>query len=273
MVIGMLICEVLEEEMAHILSKDSDIGRVTVVADDPANDMIEALRAEIGNRLTVISDVEDFTPDPSIPMEILATVLRVGLHMDKEDLQEGVKGQAKLLDPASDVLWLGYGLCGNVLLDIERQLEDLTCPIVMPQNADGSKIDDCVCLVLGGTEKYLEHVFKEAGTWFVTPGWLKHWETLLVQELRAQDIPTVKWIFERAAYKRVLKVNTGIEDEDSYRAETEKFAELFDFYVEEAKGTLSLLENALLEAKRLLPEGRKEGVNEDAVKESGAAVQ
>ena len=258
MVIGMLVCEVLEAEMAHILSKDPDVGKISVVTDDPAEDMIKALRKGFEGRMEILPSAAEFCPDASIPVEVLATVLRVGLHMDKDDLQGGVKAQAELLDPASDVLFLGYGLCGNVLLDIEEQLSHLTCSIVMPQNPDGSKIDDCVCLVLGGTEKYLDHVFQEAGTWFVTPGWLKHWETLLVQELRAQDIPTVKWIFERSSYKRVVKVNTGIEDADSYRAETDKFAALFDFSVDEAQGTLGLLEGAFLEAKKIVLGERKE---------------
>lgn len=254
MVIGLLICEVLEDEMAYLLSHDRDIEKVTFVKSDPAADIIKALSQEMGERLTIIGDVADFLPDPAVSLEVLAMTLRVGLHMDKTLLRDGVKEQARILSEKSDILVLGYGLCGNVLLNIEEQLAGLNCPVVMPQNQDGSTIDDCVCLVLGGTEKYLDQVRREAGTWFVTPGWLKHWETLLVKELHCKDISMVKWIFKKADYKRALMVDTGIGNRDTLRTETEKFANVFGFYMEEAKGTLNILERAFDKAKSLLKE-------------------
>ncbi len=256
MVIGLLICEVLEDEMAHILSHDPDIEKVAFIESDPATDIIAALHQLMGDRFTTVKNVTDFLPDPKVSFEVLAMTLRVGLHMDKSLLREGVTEQARILSEKSDVLVLGYGLCGNVLLNIEEQLAGLNCPVVMPQNQDGSTIDDCVCLVLGGTEKYLDQVRQEAGTWFVTPGWLKHWETLLVKELHCPDISTVKWIFKKADYKRALMVDTGIGNREALRTETEKFAASFDFYIEEAKGTLDILERAFDRAKSLMNEKR-----------------
>ena len=252
MVIGLLTCEVLEDEMAHMLCNDQDIGRVTFVESDPGKDSIAALHELMGDRLTVIKDVADFQPDPALYLEVLTGMLRVGLHMDKATLKEGVTEQARVLSEKSDVLILGYGLCGNVLLNIEEELSDLCCPIVMPRNEDGSTIDDCVCLVLGGTQKYLDQVRRQAGTWFVTPGWLKHWDTLLVKELHCKDIEMVKWVFKKADYKRVLMVDTGIGDIGTLRAGTKNFADIFGFYIEETKGTLNILERAFDQAKNLL---------------------
>lgn len=256
MVIGVLICEVLEDEMLHLIANDPEFKKITFIETDPGADLIAGLDQKTGDRLTVIKDIKDFQPDPEAPLELLAIVLRVALHMDKELLQEGVVDQATILAEKSDALLLGYGLCGNVLLDIEKQMTHVRCPIVMPEHADGSKIDDCVCMVLGGSDKYLDHVYKEAGTWFVTPGWLKHWETLLVKELHCPDIPTVKWIFDRTGYKRCLMVNTGIADYEKYRAETEHFAKIFNFYIEEAEGTLDLLKDSFDRAKKNAKEGR-----------------
>ena len=206
--------------------------------------------------MRIIKDIEDFQLDAEEPLEILATVLRVALHMDKQVLKDEVVEQGTKLAGKSDVLLLGYGLCGNTLLDVEKQMPRVQCPIIMPEHADGSKIDDCVCMVLGGTDKYLDHVYKEAGTWFVTPGWLKHWDTLLVKELHCPDIPTVKDIFDRTGYKRCLMVNTGIADLNKYRASTEHFAKTFDFYIEEAEGTLALIRDSFDRAKKAL---KKEG--------------
>lgn len=258
MVIALLICQVLEDEMSHIISHDPDIEKVTFVESDPGADLIADLHQRIGGRLKIVKEASDFSPDPSVSLEILAVVLRVGLHMDKELLQEEITEQARVLDEKSDIIMLGYGLCGNALLNIEQELTDVRSQIVMPENEDGSKVDDCVCLVLGGTEKYLERLYEEAGTWFVTPGWLKHWETLLVKELHAPDIETVKWIFEKAAYKRVLRVDTGIGDRKKFRAETQKFADKFGFYVDDAEGTLDILKKSFKKAKRLSKMKRKE---------------
>jgi len=264
MVIGLLTCEVLENEMVHLLSHDQDIKKVTLIESDPAADSIASLHELLGDRMATVKDAADFLPDPAVSFEVLTAILRVGLHMDKATLRDGVTEHARILSEKSDILVLGYGLCGNVLLDIEKQLAGLNCPVVMPQNQDGSTIDDCVCLVLGGTQKYLDQVRREAGTWFVTPGWLKHWETLLVKELHCPDIATVKWVFQKAAYKRVLMVDTGIGNCDSLRTETEKFAAVFDFYIEETKGTLDILERAFVQAKSLM--NKKERGNNVEVK-------
>jgi len=252
MVVGLLICEVLEDEMLHLIANDTEFKKITFIETDPGADLVAGLGEKAGDRLIIVKDIEDFQPDPEAPLELVATVLRVGLHMDKELLREEVVKQGTKLAQKSHVLLLGYGLCGNVLLDIEKQMSDVCCPIVMPEHADGSKIDDCVCMVLGGSDKYLDHVYKEAGTWFVTPGWLKHWETLLVKELHCPDIPTVKWIFDRTGYKRCVMVITGIADLEKYREATEHFAKTFNFYIEEAEGTLGLIKDSLDRAKKCI---------------------
>ena len=44
MVIGLLICEVLEDEMAFLISQDPEIEKVTFVESDPGTDLIADLR-------------------------------------------------------------------------------------------------------------------------------------------------------------------------------------------------------------------------------------
>lgn len=243
--IGLLMCEVLEEEMAHLLSRYLAITRISVVA-SKFSESFQDYVAESGGRIQLLHHLHDF--EPSGGVDVVVSVLEVALHMVKENLQEGVRKGAAALAQHVDVLMLGYGMCGNVLADPEEVLGDIGVPIVVPRNDDGSIIDDCVCLVLGGTDAYLEQVYKEAGTWFLTPGWLRHWETLLVKELGAKDIPTVKWIFDRTGYKRALMVETGVGDPEDFRVESERFAEIFGFYVDRTPGSLRILERQLGEA-------------------------
>lgn len=245
-VIGLLVCEVLEEEVASLLAADPDLGRVGILASENTLHL-QRLLEEHGREAQILRAPEDFQPTGGA--DVLLLVLRVGLHMDKEDLREGLREAALGLAQHVDVLALGYGLCGNVLEKPEELLQEVEVPLILPRNDDGSIIDDCVCLVLGGTSRYLEQVHREAGTWFLTPGWLRHWETLLVKELRANDIPTVKWIFDRTGYKRALMVDTGTADKSTFTEESQRFADTFDFYVEEVRGSLHILERQLQEAK------------------------
>lgn len=272
MIIGILLCEVLEDEISFLISQDTDFEKVTFIETDPGADLIVDLRRRIGDRLTVIKEADGFSPDPSVDLEVLGMVLKVGLHMNKDLLKSTVIEQAEALGQKCDVIVTGYGLCGNALCNLEELLTDMCVPIVMPENEDGSKVDDCICMLLGGSEKYVDQLYEMAGTWFVTPGWLKHWEILLLQELHAPDIKTVKWIFDKAGYKRALMVDTGIGDHDEYRAGTDKFAEIYDFYVEEVKGSLDLLRTSFDKAKEILKMKGKEIEREENQPILAAAV-
>ncbi|MCZ7665416.1 MAG: DUF1638 domain-containing protein [Thermoleophilia bacterium] len=244
-VIGLLTCEVLEEEVAYLLCRETAVSRIAVLASEYSESFRDFVAA-YGGRVQVLETLDGF--EPSDGLDVVVRVLKVALHMVKENLQAGVRDAAIELAEKVDVLMLGYGMCGNVLEDPEGLLTEVEVPIIVPRNDDGSIIDDCVCLVLGGTEAYLKQVYKEAGTWFLTPGWLRHWETLLVKELGAKDIPTVKWIFDRTGYKRALMVETGVGEPETYRLESEKFAQTFEFYLEGVEGSLYILQRELEDA-------------------------
>jgi hypothetical protein len=248
-VIGLLVCQVLEEEVAYVIARDDEVSRV-ILRQSECTEHFARVLAKWGKPVEFESTLESFRPSGGL--DVVVDILRVALHMDKQELRDGVHDSAKELARIADVVMLGYGMCGNVLDKPELLLADLGRPIVVPRNDDGSIIDDCVCLILGGTERYLDHVKTEAGTWFLTPGWLRHWETLLVKELHAKDVATVKWIFDRTGYRRALMIDSGIADRESYEAESGHFASLFDFYLEVAPGSLHILEREMKEAKHTL---------------------
>lgn len=248
-VIGVITCQVLEEELAYLFLHDSEIKKVSIVRSDYSDGMEEGLRR--CQEWSILNDYSEFKPQVGTGIELLVEVLHVGLHMRKQELLEGVANKLMTMQEHCDVILLGYGLCGNALEKLEESVTDLQIPVIMPTNSDGSRIDDCVCLVLGGTRYYLEEVRKVAGTWFTTPGWLKHWETLLLKELGAPDVKTAKWIFDKAGYQRVLMVNTHIADDTKFRQEALAFSKIFNFRLEERDGSLDILKQALQQAKKL----------------------
>ena len=72
-----------------------------------------------------------------------------------------------------DVIFLGYGYCHS-LKGIE---EEVDIPVFLPQ------YDDCIAMLLG-PERYAAEVKKEAGTWFMTPGWAEISAEMVIKELR-----------------------------------------------------------------------------------------
>ncbi|MCC6347381.1 MAG: hypothetical protein IT388_09380, partial [Nitrospirales bacterium] len=46
MIIGVLTCQVLELEWAHLLTRDPDVARITVLEEGHSSGLIESLRSE-----------------------------------------------------------------------------------------------------------------------------------------------------------------------------------------------------------------------------------
>ena len=247
--VGILTCQVLEEEISHLLMQDTEIKKISVVRSEFSSGVEECLQNK--GKLSVLSEIDDFQPETGEGLEVLLDAQNVGLHMDKKLLQDSVLSKVRTMEKYCGVVLLGYGLCGNSLEKLDEMLKDISIPVLRPTNDDGSIIDDCVCLVLGGTKYYMDEVRKMAGTWFSTPGWYKHWETLLLKELGAPDIKTAKWIFDKVGYKRVLTINTHSSDEEKLQRDANDFARKFDFFSEQREGSLELLLQALQKAKRI----------------------
>lgn len=247
-VLAILTCEVLEDEIAHIILQDPEIVRVGIIDSDHSKSISGKLSSSKQFCTVSLREAADFMPQAE-SFGLIINVLEVGLHMVKERLKDAVMQQINELMPYCDAILLGYGLCGNSLEHLDEWVRELPVTVAMPTNKDGSRIDDCVCMVLGGTSQYLDEVKKVAGTWFVTPGWLKHWETLLLRELGAKDIATVKWIFDKVGYSRVLMVNAHTSETEKFYADSQEFANKFGFYTEEREGTLEILERTYREAK------------------------
>ena len=74
-VLGVLVCEVLEFEFAHLLATDSEIARVTVVNDPRSARLLDALRREKCENLTTISQLDEFSREAAAGVEVLVYVL------------------------------------------------------------------------------------------------------------------------------------------------------------------------------------------------------
>lgn len=87
-VVGVLTCEILELEFAHLLAKDHDVARVTVLDNKFAARFIDASESAGRHRPTKIPILQSFSPDSSDRLEVLVYVLEIALHNRKRHLQD-----------------------------------------------------------------------------------------------------------------------------------------------------------------------------------------
>ena len=244
-VLGIITCEILELEIAHILRKDSAVSRVTVLESSCSRRLIETLCQ--GGRLQVqrIPHLSSLRPEPSENMGALVRVLELGLHRKKEILRKRLAACAREMERYIQGLMLGYGICGGALTFPETVL-DIDVPVFIPMDND-RPVDDCVSLCLGGRDQYSAEQRKTPGTYYLTPGWSLHW-----QEMFDQGDNTLAPNFEKRlfrGYERLLLLHSPIVSRQEMRHRAESFRNRVKLILEEREGTLRLLETCWNEAK------------------------
>ena len=248
-VIGIITCEILELEVAYLLSMDSDVTGLTVVEDSSSLEFIHALESMGRFEPRRIPTLRGFTPSYGDGLEVLARVLELALHNRKWLLQEGLGKAVKEMARYADGIVLGYGLCGNALEKPEELFADAGVPIFIPMDED-HPVDDCVGLIIGGRECYYGEQCKESGTFFMIPGWTKHWQRLFEKEYGAMDPRLAKRVFRD--YKRSLLLPNPALAEDTMRENIAEFNRMFGFRTEVRKGSLDILQRTWSEAKEAL---------------------
>ena len=248
-ILGILTCEILELEFAYLLNSDKDIARITVLENSRSARILEALESTgsvIPNR---ISALEFFSPDPANGMEVLVNVLELGLHNRKKLLQEGLVEAACEMGSRVDALLLGYGLCGNALEKPDELLSDAGVPIFIPMDED-HPVDDCVGLVLGGRRAYYEEQCQVAGTFFMIPGWTRHWQRIFDKEFGNLSLDMARRLFKN--YERSLLISTPIMSIETMQQNSNEFNTMFGLREEIRRGTLDILMDTWNSAKTFL---------------------
>lgn len=247
--LGILTCEILELEFAHLLNSDQDVARITVLANNRSLCMLDALESMAVQNLARISHMDAFEPDPKSGLEVLVQVLELGLHNRKQLLCDGLVEAARTMGSRVDAILLGYGLCGNALEKPAALLADAGVPIFIPMDGD-HPVDDCVGLVIGGRDNYYREQCRVAGTFFMIPGWTRHWRRLFEKEFGSLNVDMAKRLFEH--YERSLLIPTPVMSEEAMRRNSKEFNERFGFREEIRPGTLHILMESWESAKRFL---------------------
>jgi hypothetical protein len=88
--------------------------------------------------------------------------LSYGLHRSPPEMNRTLQMAIDAVERPSRVV-LGYGLCGNGLNGLRSGAHTLLVP----------RVNDCIALLLGSRERYVEEFGREPGTYYLSRGWLE----------------------------------------------------------------------------------------------------
>jgi len=153
-----------------------------------------------------------------------------------------------------DAILLGYGLCNYGIKGLHA-----TIPLVAP------RAHDCITLLLGSKEAYLDYFRSNPGTFYFSSGWLERTEqpggeqfdisgmndeaikeSLYREYVEKYSEDTAKYMMELMggmlkSYSRVVFIDTGTGDHDADTESAKKYAEDNDWAYEEVRGSTDLL--------------------------------
>ena len=163
---------------------------------------------------------------------------------------------AQIDESQYDAVLLGYALCSGGVVGLTAR----TIPMILP------RAHDCITLFLGDRKRYLDYFEANPGTYFKTTGWIERGGDLgllapeSVQSKNGMNMSyrqlvekygeeNAKYLWEQLAsmvhYSRLTFIETGIEPNGRFEAETRQLAVERGWTFEKLTGDLSLLKRLL----------------------------
>jgi hypothetical protein len=157
-----------------------------------------------------------------------------GLHRVPAKLTLAVQERIDAIEKPS-LIMLGYGLCGNGLAGVKARQHTLLI----------SRADDCIAILLGSYERYLQEFDSEPGTYYLTKGWLESGSNPLneYREYEERFGPEeAQWLMDQQYqhYRRLVLVAHSEQDLQKYREQALEVAEYckrWDMEYEEILGS------------------------------------
>lgn len=190
------------------------------------------------------------------PNQVDLEFLSMGLHSIgcvgmRERMQEALD---RVPAEGFDAVAFGYGLCNNGLAGLRAR----TVPLVIP------RAHDCITLLLGSKERYLDYFQNNPGVYFKSTGWIEHstrdgeLQQLSIaeqsgmyasyEELVAKyGEDNAKFLFDELVnhskhYGQFTFIEMGVEPDDRFERQTQEEAAQRGWKYAKVRGDLSLLQ-------------------------------
>ncbi len=265
-VLSIIACDMLEDELANVLSKDSELAQLVLVDKKECFGLQRKLKslgclpalvpldrvAEILNgkkSKSALKQVSGFRFIEKIraksrhktKVTVVVNVLKMGLHMDNELLKGEVYRNIREMSGFSDRILIFYGTCGHSLVNIEKDFEALKCRLYFLKDGNGEIVEDCISAALGGNIAYAQAIGGGEGTYFLTPMWASSWQEFPKEKFLELSEHDKKYIRRD---RRVAKINTGLLCEPDFDENVRDFARFFNLKIVEIQGSKKIAEQS-----------------------------
>lgn len=264
-IMSIISCKIFEDELVHLVEQDEDVDEVLILNNGSSEGIVQKF-GEIGCscRELTLENVEAcrcFKNVKHMGGEGLMLVLNilevVGMRNRTTRLKMNVYDAILRMSLFSDGMLLFYGLCGNLLKDVEKDFKHLECPLVLLRDSEGNIVDDCICAALGGKKAFVEKIksFRGERVFMLTPMWAANWENMVVANGFARSLETLdesKLVFRAARYTKVAKINTGSNYQENFDSRVGEFADFYNFGITEIETDPVIFERCYSELKNSL---------------------
>ncbi|MDG6244149.1 MAG: DUF1638 domain-containing protein [Methanolobus sp.] len=258
-VINITGCRMFEDEIIDTLCNDPGIDEIMVFQNDECAGIVEKLvKAGLPHRVMSVDKIKRAYRSVSMDSYVVTiNIMGLELHGDPRSLKDQVYENVKHISYFSDGIFLFYGLCGNVLKKIEKDLEQLTCPVSILKDNDGKIVDDCIGAVIGGRKSFLKMTasFNRKSALVMTPMWARNWKEMFKHcgfIENTDDIDMAKFVLDSMGYETVVTINTGTSYTEGAQEEMEKFADLFRLNILEVQGNRDLIKDSYADFREMV---------------------
>lgn len=258
--LGIIGCQVLEDEMAYVVAQDPEVEQVIVIDSTMEKSMVGKIQHMAPQKKVSCFDekydIKQF--QLTTGLTVVLWVKSIALHQSPPLLREEVTQAILRLEPLIQSALIFYGQCGSAFRNMEIFSQGMHVPVTILKDNDGALIDDCYGTVLGGREEYRAFLVNQPGPCFVlNTMWAANWKHFM-QELQMMHDPScideAKEVFQYMDYKRTVGLNTGLVDQLVFERQLGEFAAIFGLELEDHRCTLRIVESSYKEAKGRLTE-------------------
>lgn len=156
-----------------------------------------------------------------LPPELASQVIfqEYGLHRLPDKMRTALQEAIDSIETPSFIV-LGYGLCGNGLHGLKAGKHTLLVP----------RADDCIAILLGSRERYMQEFEAEPGTYYLSKGWLEcgsHPLGEYEEYVEKYGQEEAAWVMDMQYqhYRRLVLVAHSEEEMERYRPEAVRVAQ------------------------------------------------
>lgn len=282
-VLSIIACEMLEDELVYVLSKDHDLNQLIVVESRQSFRFVRKLKSRnCQPRLFPLDRIPTFLKEANnsisvnplrlllkfpffkkIPHNIIekskeknkekpivvVNTLKLGLHADCELLRSEIYQNIKKMEAFSHGILIFYGNCGHSLRNTEADFKDLHCSLYFLKDEKGEIVDDCISVALGGNDNYAEVMQSGNGTGiiYLTPMWASSWKQMRTQ---SNDTSDFNEGFLKRYYRKVVKISNDISIGSEFDKNVLNYARTYDMSITDMEGNMEIVSKSYLNAKK-----------------------